>query len=571
VPWLALTLTLVLLGSLLEPTRPLVRLVAPALAALAGAALLWRAGGVWRGAAWGHLLLAAAEAGWAYGRWNGQIPALSWADGAALAGCLAWAYTLARLPGRRFPRLSLWFYLPAIVMAVGLSLLGPDPGALLGYSFLTLGLLILAMFYTDAAVLGVAPEGRLLWIIGLFIAALSTYPVAWLRTGLGYEHSLAHYGFVLGYLFTAVGGYLEARPRPLGLWVSALGVAGLLVSWRVIWSDLPQSPGLGQPLTLTLSGYLTFLGILGLLAADRNRRLQAEARLHDWARLLERLYRVAPTHQTLSPQSILTEMLEVLKPFFPSLVGMGLYNDIETVVGRRTRHRYSFSLAPQGLLRGAGPGDDGKAILYFSQPLEDRGNLEALAPLLTERLRQTLALAEWRTQAITDPLTGLLNRRGLERHSRKLIDLARQSGKPVTVAMLDLDHFKRVNDRYGHDTGDRVLQALADVLRRHLRSEDLAVRWGGEEFALLLYGASLQDAYLVLRRIQDELRALRVEPIPWAFTLSAGISGGRVPPSLAVLEDWLLQADWALLQAKDAGRDRVNVVEARKPTDTQAG
>ena len=569
-PWLALTLALLLLGTFLEPTRSLVRLVAPALVALAGGVLLWRAGKVWRGAALGHLLFAAAEASWAYSRWNGHSPALSWADGAALAGCLAWASTLAGLPGRRFPRLSLWFYLPVIAMVVGLSLLNPGSGVLLGYSLITLGLLILAMFHTDAALLGSAPEGRLLWIIGLFIATLSTHLVVWLRAGLGYEDSYVHYSFVLGYAFTAVGGYLEARPRPLGLWVSALGVAGLLVSWRVIWPDLPQGSGLSQALAPTLSGYLTFLGVLGLLAADRNRRLQAEARLRNWAKLLEQLYRIAPTHQTLSPQSILAEMLEALQPFFPTLVGMGLRNDLETPVGQQTNHRYSFSLSPERNFHGDG-WDDAKVTLYFSQPLEERGNLEALTPLLTERLRQTLAVIEWRTQAITDPLTGLLNRRGLERQSRKLIDLARQSGKPITVAMLDLDHFKRVNDSYGHDNGDRVLQALANVLRRHLRAEDLAVRWGGEEFALLLYGAGLKDAHLVLRRIQDELRALRVEPIPWAFTLSAGITGGHVPPSLAVLEDWLLQADWALLQAKDAGRDQVNVVEARKLTDTQAG
>lgn len=569
-PWLALTLALTLLGSFLEPTRSAVRLLAPPLAALAGAALLGRAGPTWRGAALGHLLLATAEAGWAYGRWSGQGLALSWADGAALAGCLAWVYTLIRLPGRRFPQLSLWFYLPLIAMMAGLSLLNPGVGVLLGYSFITLGLLILAMFYTDAALLGSVPEGRLLWIIGLFIATLSTHLVVGLRTSLGYEASFSHYSFVLGYVFTAVGGYLEARPRPLGLWVSALGVAGLLVSWGLLWPDLPQGSGPGRALALALSGYLTFLGVLGLLAADRNRRLQAEARLRNWAKLLEQLYQIAPTHQTLTPQSILAKMLEVLQPFFPTLVGMGLHNDLETGVGQKTDHRYSLSLNSQTYFRGDIP-DDARVTLYFSQPLEERGNLEALTPLLTERLRQTLALIEWRTQAITDPLTGLLNRRGLERHLHKLMDLSRHSGKPISVAMLDLDHFKRVNDSYGHDNGDRVLQALAGVLRRHLRSEDLAVRWGGEEFALLLYGAGLQDAYLVLRRIQEELRALRVEPIPWAFTLSAGITGGQVPPSLAVLEDWLLQADWALLQAKDAGRDRVNVVEPGKPTDTQAG
>src|SRR5690606_7958941 len=142
----------------------------------------------------------------------------------------------------------------------------------------------------------------------------------------------------------ALGGYLEARPRPLGLWLAALGMAGLLVSWRMLWPDLPPNFGSSPVPALILSGYLAFLGAMGVLVADRNRRLQAETQLRNWVKLLEQLYRIAPTHQTLSPQNILAEVLAALKPFFPTLVGIGLRSDFKMRVGKKTDHRHSFSL-----------------------------------------------------------------------------------------------------------------------------------------------------------------------------------------------------------------------------------
>ncbi|HEU4740475.1 MAG TPA: GGDEF domain-containing protein [Meiothermus sp.] len=199
-----------------------------------------------------------------------------------------------------------------------------------------------------------------------------------------------------------------------------------------------------------------------------------------------------------------------------------------------------------------------EARLYFSGPVHDERSLEVLSPLLAEKLRQAQALLELQHKAHTDPLTGLLNRRGLERQTPRLLAQARRESRPVTLALLDLDHFKRVNDTYGHARGDQVLQTLANVLRSHLRSEDLAVRWGGEEFALLLYGTKTEEAHAALERIRSELRNLD-GLLEWPLTLSAELAGGRVPASEVEFEGWIGQADQALMRAKEDGRDRVNL------------
>jgi len=117
----------------------------------------------------------------------------------------------------------------------------------------------------------------------------------------------------------------------------------------------------------------------------------------------------------------------------------------------------------------------------------------------------------------------------------------------------------RVNDTYGHPVGDEVLKHLGRILQASVRREDLAVRYGGEEFLLFLYGADRLAAKEVVERIRYRFRHQRVDPIPYPLTLSAGIAGGEVPESEAQLEDWVLKADYALLRAKETGRDRVTM------------
>jgi diguanylate cyclase (GGDEF)-like protein len=160
--------------------------------------------------------------------------------------------------------------------------------------------------------------------------------------------------------------------------------------------------------------------------------------------------------------------------------------------------------------------------------------------------------------SMRDPLTGLFNRRYLEETLGRELPRARRRGESVGVILLDLDHFKRLNDTFGHDAGDLVLNRMGELLAHASRGSDIACRFGGEEFALVLPGASLETARKRAEAIRAGFEALDVEfegrkigPL----TLSAGVAA--ISPES---EDWstaLQQADRALYAAKQAGRNRV--------------
>ena len=163
---------------------------------------------------------------------------------------------------------------------------------------------------------------------------------------------------------------------------------------------------------------------------------------------------------------------------------------------------------------------------------------------------------------LTDALTGLHNRRYLEERMAAEVARCRRHGEPLGVLFADVDHFKRVNDTWGHPAGDAVLQALAGHLRASLRASDIAVRWGGEELAVLLPRTALAEAVLIAERLRQDLRRLEVRVArrkSIRVTVSIGVSclspeqlGGENPAG-ALLAD----ADQALYRAKGAGRDRV--------------
>jgi diguanylate cyclase (GGDEF)-like protein len=129
---------------------------------------------------------------------------------------------------------------------------------------------------------------------------------------------------------------------------------------------------------------------------------------------------------------------------------------------------------------------------------------------------------------------------------------------PVTLAMIDIDRFKTINDTYGHQAGDRVLVALAGLLRRNLRRSDVVGRYGGEEFALLLDHIGVADASHLIERLLDEFKALEMrspEDQPFSVTFSAGVA--QFDPATMEVEQWIRAADAALYEAKNAGRCRV--------------
>ena len=161
-----------------------------------------------------------------------------------------------------------------------------------------------------------------------------------------------------------------------------------------------------------------------------------------------------------------------------------------------------------------------------------------------------------RNQVIRDPVTGLFNRRYMTESLEREVHRARRGGTPLGIVMLDVDHFKPFNDRFGHEAGDRLLRTLGEFLRTRTRGQDIACRYGGDEFTLILPGASLD----VTRRRAEELRREfkrlgLLEPALGPVTLSMGVA--TFPGHGSTWEEVLREADGALYRAKHAGRDQV--------------
>lgn len=171
------------------------------------------------------------------------------------------------------------------------------------------------------------------------------------------------------------------------------------------------------------------------------------------------------------------------------------------------------------------------------------------------------------TAAVTDSLTGLYNRRYLETHFEELSRDLRGGGKPISILIMDVDHFKKVNDDYGHAAGDLVLQGLAQRVMGGIRGFDTAIRLGGEEFVVLMPNVEGRSAFVAANRLREMIEA---EPFRIAddgqtltVTMSIGVATGVAGEIL--LNGLLERADQALYAAKNGGRNRVEIAQDEKP------
>jgi two-component system cell cycle response regulator len=173
--------------------------------------------------------------------------------------------------------------------------------------------------------------------------------------------------------------------------------------------------------------------------------------------------------------------------------------------------------------------------------------------------------------ALTDSLTGLYNRRYTVRHLDGLMSRTRDSGKPVSVLLFDIDHFKSVNDTYGHAAGDTVLQAIGQRASANLRGTDMVARFGGEEFVVVMSDTSRELAAMVAERIRE---CIAIEPIQIPHSDAAGVT---VTVSIGVAtagledvtpDDILRRADTAMYRAKAGGRNRVETDQGADPSQT---
>jgi len=163
--------------------------------------------------------------------------------------------------------------------------------------------------------------------------------------------------------------------------------------------------------------------------------------------------------------------------------------------------------------------------------------------------------------AVTDPLTGAYNRRYLEEQARHAMDAWERYQQPCTLFLIDVDHFKRINDRYGHSVGDTAIKRLVDVISRRMRAVDILCRFGGEEFVVLLPGTAIEGGMKFAEELRQVVGHAKILP-KGSMTISIGVCEVGASDDL---DQWFRLADTALYLAKRHGRNRVEMARELMP------
>lgn len=183
---------------------------------------------------------------------------------------------------------------------------------------------------------------------------------------------------------------------------------------------------------------------------------------------------------------------------------------------------------------------------------EQKGVLSNLAGLVVREL-------ELRKAANSDPLTGASNRGQFMRFGEAEWSRAERFDHPLTVLLLDIDHFKKINDTYGHDAGDDALRAVSAACRKSLRRQDLWARLGGEEFAVMLIESTAEEAQFMAERLRKAVSKLEIKSKGKTFGMTTSIGVAAADLQGETLEDTMRRADEALYRAKEGGRNRVEI------------
>ena len=186
--------------------------------------------------------------------------------------------------------------------------------------------------------------------------------------------------------------------------------------------------------------------------------------------------------------------------------------------------------------------------------------LQALADQAAIAIENAQLFEEMEKLAITDSLTGLYNRRYFFAFAENEIERSKRYKKHLSIIMVDIDHFKKINDSFGHQAGDLVLKEIADICLAILRKVDVMCRYGGEEFVVLLPETEVADAAHAAERMCTAISSLRLKTEKGDVSVSVSIGVAEMEKSRASFEKLLAAADTALYSAKEAGRNRVRVI-----------
>ena len=283
--------------------------------------------------------------------------------------------------------------------------------------------------------------------------------------------------------------------------------------------------------------------------------------------LLEAGYEIVEAEDGLSAWELFQKepfQLVITDWMMPGLDGPALVQNIRTS-GQKS-YTYIIMLTAMDNKDNIVLGLESGADEYLTKPFNSRELIARVASgMRILRLEEELMQARIQMEALAmhDGLTGLLNRRAIEEYAEAEFNMAGRKKQAMSVILLDIDHFKNVNDRFGHKFGDVVLRQVAQTLKEDLRNYDRVGRWGGEEFLLILPDTELKDAFTVAERLRSKTAAVQIslengETFSIHISLGTACTTGQFQ-SLAKLID---AADQALYQAKQTGRDRVCIFEA---------
>lgn len=226
-------------------------------------------------------------------------------------------------------------------------------------------------------------------------------------------------------------------------------------------------------------------------------------------------------------------------------------NDLRLQFGARGHHSISYSLSHEGEQLG-------ELVFRRNQRFseQEQGNLESLLSTLLFPMRNALLYRAATQSALRDPLTDTGNRIAMDQTLEREIEMSRRHSQPLSLLMLDIDHFKHINDTYGHSAGDEVLKAVAASIKNQLRNVDMVFRFGGEEFMILLSNTSREAAAMVGERLRFATQAQDYEAEGKMIELTVSIGCSTLLPGESA-ESLLRRADSALYVAKREGRNRL--------------
>ncbi|MBV4474308.1 GGDEF domain-containing protein [Pseudomonas sp. B2M1-30] len=256
---------------------------------------------------------------------------------------------------------------------------------------------------------------------------------------------------------------------------------------------------------------------------------------------------------SLEPQRILGLFFRDIQRMVPldALTYVHQGSDLRLEFGTRGHHSISYSLSHEGEHMGELVFRRNKR---FSE--EEQGNLESLLSSLLYPMRNALLYRTATQTALRDPLTGAGNRIAMEQTLQREIDMSRRHLQPLSLLMLDIDHFKRVNDSHGHTAGDEVLKTVAASIKGQLRNVDMVFRYGGEEFLILLSNTSREAAAMVGERLRYAAQAQDYYAEGQLIELTVSLGCSTLLPGESA-ESLLRRADSALYVAKREGRNRL--------------